>query len=39
MKCETNEYLNIVIVFNCLIVSFIYLYFLMLEWFCNQIYK
>ncbi|CAD8150413.1 unnamed protein product [Paramecium octaurelia] len=39
MKCETNELLNIVIVFNCLIVSFIYLYFIMLEWFCNQIYK
>ncbi|CAD8168379.1 unnamed protein product [Paramecium pentaurelia] len=39
MKCETNKLLNIVIVFNCLIVSFIYLYFLMLEWFCNQIYR
>ncbi|CAK80274.1 unnamed protein product (macronuclear) [Paramecium tetraurelia] len=39
MKCETNQLLNIVIVFNCLIVSFIYLYFLMLEWFCNQIFK
>ena len=38
MKCETNKLLNIVIVFNCIIVSFIYLYFLMLEWFSNQIY-
>jgi hypothetical protein len=39
MTCETNKLLNVVIVFNCLIVSLIYTYFILLEWLCNSIYR